>query len=63
LPTRAKVGCEGTNQNAWNSGAKIRLYVTTWKNPAPEKELATLDFASTNSSECAPFCVAITAEK
>jgi hypothetical protein len=62
LPTRAKVGWEGTNEDASNQGAKIRLYVMTWTNPAPEKAIASLDLAS-NSTVSAPFCVAITAEK
>ncbi len=62
-PTRGKVGWKGTNDNATASGAKVRLYVTTWKNPEPTKKIARIDFGSTNATEAAPFCVAITAEE
>jgi hypothetical protein len=34
----------------------------TWKNPEPDKDVVSLDFVSTRSSEAAPFCVAITAD-
>jgi hypothetical protein len=62
-PARAKVGWKGDNQDATNQGAKIRLYMTTWKNPEPARKVVSIDFGSTNSEDAAPFCVAITAEE
>jgi hypothetical protein len=62
-PTRGKVGWKGDNDDAKNNGAKIRLYVTTWKNPEPARKVVSVDFGSTNYTEAAPFCVAITAEE
>jgi hypothetical protein len=61
--TRSKVGWEGTNDDAAGSGARIRLYVSTWTNPDPKTEVASIDFISTNTTEAAPFCVAIAAEE
>jgi hypothetical protein len=62
-PTRAKVAWKGDNGDAKNNGAKIRLYLTTWKNPEPARKVVGIDFGSTNYTSAAPFCVAITAEK
>jgi hypothetical protein len=62
-PTRGKVGWKGDNQDATNQGAKIRLYMTTWKNPEPARKVVNIDFGTTNSEDAAPFCVAITAEE
>ena len=36
----------------------LRLYLTKWTNPWPKKEVASIDFVSTNAI-AAPFCVAI----
>jgi hypothetical protein len=62
-PTRAKVAWKGDNDDAKNKGAKIRLYLTTWRNPEPARRVVSIDFGSTNYTEAAPFCVAITAEE
>jgi len=62
-PTRGKVAWKGDNEDAKGNGSKIRLYMTTWKNPEPKKKIASIDFASTNLDQAAPFCVAITAEE
>jgi hypothetical protein len=62
-PTRGKVAWKGDNDNAKNSGSKIRLYATTWKNPEPTRKIVSIDFASTNADKAAPFCVAITAQE
>jgi hypothetical protein len=62
-PTRAKVAWKGSNDDAKNNGAGIRLYATTWKNPEPTRKVVSIDFGSTNSTDAAPFCVAITAEE
>jgi serine/threonine protein kinase/WD40 repeat protein len=62
VPTEGKVAWEGENGDARRNGAKIRLYLTTWQNPKPEKAVKTISFARTSASTCAPFCVAMTAE-
>jgi hypothetical protein len=62
-PTRARVAWKGDNDDAKNQGAKIRLYLTTWKNPEPARKVVSVDFGSTNYTTAAPFCVAITAEE
>ena len=53
-PTRSKVAWEG--QNAFSA---IKLFLTTWENPNPEKRIVTLDYVATEGT---PFCVAISAE-
>jgi beta-lactamase regulating signal transducer with metallopeptidase domain len=53
---------EGDNGGAKSWGARIRLYLTSWRNPKPDKKIVRIDFVSTNESAAAPFCVAITAE-
>jgi S1-C subfamily serine protease len=63
VPTEGKVAWEGDNGDAQRSGARIRLYLTTWENPKPEREVSTIRFARTAASGCAPFCVAMTAEE
>jgi hypothetical protein len=62
-PTRARVAWKGDNDDAKNAGARIRLYLTTWKNPEPARKVVSIDFVSTNAEKAAPFCVAITAEE
>ena len=51
---------------AWTGGTEVapplRLYLLTWANPDPEKAVRTIDCTSTGT-ECAPFVVAMTAEK
>ena len=59
-PTRSKVAWEGQNEVIKASGLKIKLFLTTWENPHPEKHIVTLDYVATVA---APFCVAISAEK
>jgi hypothetical protein len=60
--TRGKLGWEGTNDFAKKFDVKIRLYVTTWENPHPEKRVARIDYLRTGESVCAPFCVAMSTE-
>ena len=62
-PTRARVAWKGDNDDARNSNARVRLYLTTWKNPEPARRVVSIDFGSTNADQAAPFCVAITAEE
>jgi len=39
---------------------QIRLFLSTWENPRPDEDIATIDFVGYKATECAPFCVAIT---
>jgi RNA polymerase sigma factor (sigma-70 family) len=61
-PSRGKKAWEGINENAKKYNAKLRLYVTTWDNPHPGKEVVSIDYIST-MTDCAPFCVAMTVER
>ena len=54
-PTGSRVAWEG--QNAF---CKIKLFLTTWENPNPKKQIVSIDYVTTGA---APFCVAISAEK
>jgi hypothetical protein len=58
---RGKVVWEGENEFARQFGAKLRLYLTEWKNPKPDKRVVSIDFAREGDSVAAPFCVAMTA--
>ena len=66
---RAKIGWEGSNavtkaiSEQAGVHAVVRLYLSTWKNPKPEKVVKSLEYAVANSEQpSAPFCVAITVE-
>src|SRR5262249_12067887 len=61
-PSHGKVVWEGANDCAARNGATVRLFMSTWENPAPDKTVVSIDYTST-MTHCAPFCVAITAEK
>jgi hypothetical protein len=54
-PTRGKVAWEGQNKCS-----RVKLFVTTWPNPNPDKRIVAIDYVATRN---APFCVAITAER
>ncbi|TMQ35822.1 MAG: hypothetical protein E6K70_00155 [Planctomycetota bacterium] len=62
-PTRAKVAWKGENEFAKGMDYKIRLYLMTWENTKPDKKVVSIDFSSTMETDCAPFCVAMTAEE
>jgi hypothetical protein len=62
-PTRGKVAWMGENDAAKAQGKKIRLYLTTWENPKPDKKVKTIGFSTSKETPCAPFCVALTAEE
>jgi tetratricopeptide (TPR) repeat protein len=57
--THAAVAWQG--RNSASADGEIRLYTAAWQNPRPASEIASLDFVSA-MTECAPFCVAITAQ-
>jgi WD40 repeat protein/peroxiredoxin len=59
--SRGTVAWEGNNAAAKAQNFTLRLYVSKWTNPRPEKEVATIDYVSTDTV-AAPFCVAMTAE-
>jgi hypothetical protein len=54
-PTRSKVAWDGQNKFS-----RIKLFLTTWSNPTPDKTIVSLDYVMIRNS---PFCVAITAEE
>ena len=58
----AKVAWEGTNSYAQRFKITVRLFVTSWDNPSPEKTIASIDFESSNE-QSAPMLVAVTAER
>jgi hypothetical protein len=63
-PTRGKVAWKGENEAAKALNAKVRLYLTTWENPKPEKKVKTIDMVATKEGTAAAlFCVAMTAEE
>ena len=43
-----------------NKFSRIKLFLTTWSNPSPDKPIVSLDYVMIRN---APFCVAITAEE
>ena len=46
---------------AWKGENGHRVYMTTWENPRPDMEIASLAFVS-KLTKCGPFLIAITAE-
>lgn len=54
-PTQSKIAWSGQNRFS-----PIKLFLTTWPNPSPEKRILTLDYVMIRN---APFCVAMTAEE
>ncbi len=59
--SRGVVVWEGRNEAVRSKNLTLRLYLTQWTNPHPEKKVSCIDFVSTNTN-AAPFCVAITLE-
>ena len=62
-PSRAKIAWKGENDASQGVGRKIRLFLTTWDNPKPDKKVKTIDYSTTKETICAPFCVAMTVEE
>jgi RNA polymerase sigma factor (sigma-70 family) len=60
-PGRGKVVWKGANEAAKGFEATLWLFAHTWKNPHPNKQVASIDFVST-LTEAAPFVVAMTLE-
>jgi hypothetical protein len=59
---RAKIAWEGENDFCKQFNLKLRLYAVTWRNPHPDKTVATIDFITNGKTAAAPFLVALTAE-
>jgi hypothetical protein len=61
--TRGQVVWAGRNPAVTKGNPKryLRLYLTAWKNPHPEKTIATIGYTSAMTT-AAPFCVAMTVE-
>jgi hypothetical protein len=60
--TRGQLAWVGNNKAAAGIQCYLRLYLTNWKNPHPEKTVESIDYVSIKSN-AAPFCVAMTAEE
>jgi hypothetical protein len=59
-PSRGKVVWKGDNEYATH----LRLYVTTWENPKPDKTVTKIDYTSRKSeTPAAPFCVSISTQE
>jgi hypothetical protein len=56
--TRGKVAWVGKNKNT----ASIQLFLTTWQNRHPKKNVVSIDYLATQTSDAAPFCVAMTVQ-
>lgn len=64
--SRARIVWEGRNEavkGLTKPGCKIRLFLMTWTNPHPKKQVTRIDFSSTGETRAAPFCVGMTVEE
>ncbi len=61
--SRSKVAWKGDNELAKKYKCRLRLYLTTWENPNPDKKVASIDYiGKKEETVAAPFCVAMTLE-
>jgi hypothetical protein len=61
--TRAKVAWKGANPVLrQKTPTKVRLYLTTWVNPQPKKEVARIDYVCKPRTPAWLFCVAMSME-
>jgi hypothetical protein len=60
--TRGRVVWTGSNVVTDPRNVALRLYLSVWENPHPDKKIASLDYVSSKTA-CAPFCVAISVER
>ena len=60
--SRSQIAWVGNNKASLAAHSYVRLFLSTWQNPYPEKTVESIDYVSTKSS-AAPFCLAITAEE
>jgi hypothetical protein len=61
--TQGRVAWTGRNPASDKEHIELRLYLGVWENPHPDKSIASLDFVKTDKTNCAPICLAITAEE
>ena len=62
--SRGKVAWKGDNELAKNYACRLRLYVTTWENPTPDRKIVSIDYiGKKDETVAAPFCVAISLEE
>jgi hypothetical protein len=61
-PTRGSVTWIGSNKAPKAAGRSLWLFLQTWKNPHPDKQVTSIDLVST-LTDSAPFVVAMTVEK
>ena len=59
---RGKIAWKGENEFTKEYNVGIRLYLTSWDNPHPDKKIASIDYLKLGDGPAAPFCVAITLE-
>jgi hypothetical protein len=59
--TRGRVVWTGMNVRTRSEGVTLRLYLSVWENPHPDKIVAQIDCVST-MTRAGPFCVAMTVE-
>jgi hypothetical protein len=62
-PSPLKVAWKGENEVVKKQGRNIRLYLLAWENPHPMQKVVSIDVDSTNETDSAPFCVAMTVEE
>lgn len=60
--TKGRVGWVGMNPGVRRFGHSLRLYVTEWENPRPDKKVTAIDYVSESVSQAGPFCLAMTIE-
>ncbi len=60
--SRGQIAWVGSNERVLKSDCYVRLYLSTWKNPHPEKSVESIDYVSMKTN-AVPFCVAMTAEE
>lgn len=62
-PSKGKVVWRGENDAASKFGAHLRLYVSTWVNPKPDKKVKHIEFVSRkNDTPAAPFCLSMSVQ-
>jgi hypothetical protein len=63
-PSRGKVGWKGDNDFAGRFDVHLRMYLSAWSNPKPDKLVKTIDYVSQKSETvAAPFCVSISVQE
>jgi hypothetical protein len=61
---RSRVAWTGENPDSKRLNKKLRLFMTTWENPSPNKKIVSIDYVTTDKAKIAgaPFCIAMTGE-